>query len=154
MTLPGFVEPILSEKPSRRIPHVWRTLGALVVCGFGLFMCAPIHCKLPNGSKLTPDSTIRDLRRDNFQQGPLKMFCTWRSFRRGLAGECWNGGHPMDVLRRAKVRNKRKHAPEQNTNYGSTAFGKWKERKIQKQRMLLSKKVGDSGLSPGISDSD
>lgn len=37
----------------------------------------------------------------------------------------------MDVLRRAKVRNKRKHAPEQNTNYGSTAFGKWKERKIQ-----------------------
>lgn len=46
----------------------------------------------------------------------------------------------MDVLRRAKVRNKRKHAPEQNTNYGSRAFGKWKKRKIQEQRMLLSKK--------------
>lgn len=60
----------------------------------------------------------------------------------------------MDVLRRAKVRNKRKHAPEQHTNYGSTAFGTWKERNIQKQRMLLSKKVGDSGLSTGISDSD
>lgn len=70
------VEPVPSEQRSSRVPPARRTLGALALCGFRLFMCAPIHCKLPNGSKLTPDSTIRDLRRDNFQQGPLKMFCT------------------------------------------------------------------------------
>lgn len=43
-----------------------------------LFLCAPIHCKLLNGLKLTPDSTIRDFCWDNFHRGPLKMF--WCGF--------------------------------------------------------------------------
>lgn len=79
----------------------WRVYSSCVensqaqsVSEFSLFMCAPIHCKLPNGSKLTPDSTIRDFHRDNFQRGPLKMFCTWCSFLGGGLLESIEMGSP------------------------------------------------------------
>lgn len=49
-------------------------------CEFNLFMCALIHRKLLNGLKLTPDTTISDLYGDNFQWGPLEMFCSLRIF--------------------------------------------------------------------------
>lgn len=51
----------------------------------------------------------------------------------------------MDVLHRAKVRNKRKHVPEQNTNYGS--FCRVGEENNSNAANSACKKVGISGCS-------
>lgn len=52
----------------------------------------------------------------------------------------------MDVLRRAKVGNKRKHAPEQNTNYGSAAFGQVEEEKNSEEECIVGKKKRTGGI--------
>lgn len=54
----------------------------------------------------------------------------------------------MDVLRRAKVRNKRKHAAEQNTNYGSSC--RVEDENNSNVANAACKKVGNLGRSNEI----
>lgn len=89
-------------------PSVLRTFNHSK-CEFNLFLSALIHRKLLNGLKLTPDSTVTDVYKDNFQWGPLKIFCTFF-----FLAEYLNGGDCVNVLVWINVTKEIKIRPKPN----------------------------------------